>query len=165
MNVTPNKLKKILDTFGHRCLLILDGFDELSSRSQPEIVKIIKGQKLLSCNIFLTSRPHILSEFENLFEIVARLQGFTREHADAFISKFFNDKKKRREVRKFTTKHKFFHDSLHTSPIFWFLSVFWPKIMSLTLLEEVGKLVISILNWRDSYSGNTVLGKVMHKTF
>ena len=113
INVTPNKLKKILGTFGHRCLIILDGLDELPSKSKPEIVQIIKGQKLFHCNIFLTSRPHTVAEFENYFLRVARLQGFTREHTDELISKFFTDTKQRSEVQKFTIKH----DSFHTCPI------------------------------------------------
>ena len=117
MSVTPNKLKNILDTFGHRCLIILDGLDELPAKSKPEIEQIIKGQKLFYCNIFLTSRPHTVAEFENDFQRVARLQGFTREHTDELISKFFTDEKQRSEVQKFTTKHGLLHDSLHTCPI------------------------------------------------
>ena len=117
INITPNKLKKILETFGHRCLIIFDGLDELPTESKEQIVKIIKGQKLFYCNILLTSRPHTVAEFENYFQRVARLQGFTREHTDELISKFFTDKKQRSEVQKFTTKHGLLRDSLHTCPI------------------------------------------------
>ena len=117
MNVTPNQLKKILNTFGHRCLIIFDGLDEIPSKVKPEIEQIIKGRKLYYCNIFLTSRPHTVAEFENDFQRVARLQGFTREHTDKLINKFFTDEKQRSEVQKFTTKHGLLHDSLHTCPI------------------------------------------------
>ena len=117
MNVTPIKLKKILDTFGHRCLIIFDGLDELPSKSKEHIVKIITGENMLYCNIFLTSRPHTVAEFENNFHTIARLQGFTAVHADSLVDRIVTDKKKRREVRKFTRKHKFLHDSLYTCPI------------------------------------------------
>ena len=117
MNVTQNKLSKILDTFGHRCLLILDGFDELQSKSKLEIVKIIKAQKLFCCHVFLTSRPHIVADIENHFETTVMLKGFTAEHAHMLIDKILADKKQRREVRKFTRKHRFLHESLHTCPI------------------------------------------------
>ena len=117
MNVTQNKLKKILDTFGHRCLIIFDGLDELPTKSNEEIVKIIRGKNKLFCNIFLTSRPHTVAEFENDFHTIARLQGFTVTHADNLVNKIVTDKKQRREVRKFTRKHQFLHDSLYTCPI------------------------------------------------
>ena len=99
MDVTPTKLKKILDTFGHRCLIILDGLDELPTKSKEQIVKIITGQNLLCCNIFLTSRPHTVAEFENNFHTIARLQGFTGMYADSLVDKVVTDKKQRREVR------------------------------------------------------------------
>ena len=117
MNVTHDTLKKILDSFGHRCLLILDGFDELHSKSKPEFLKIIKGQILFSCNIFLTSRPHTVAEVEIYFQTNAILKGFNKNHANLLIDKILADKKHRTEIRKFTTKHKFIDDSLHTSPI------------------------------------------------
>ena len=117
MNVTPNKLKKILDTFGHRCLIILDGLDELPSKSKEQIVKIITGKSMLFCNIFLTSRPHTVAEFENYFHTIARLQGFTATHAHSLVDKIITEKKQRREVRKFTRQHQFLHDSLYTCPI------------------------------------------------
>ena len=117
MNVTPNKLKKILDIFGHRCLIILDGLDELPSKRKEQIVKIITGQNMFCCNIFLTSRPHTVAEFENNFYTIARLQGFTAMHANSLVDKIVSDKKQRREVRKFTKKHQFLHDSLHTCPL------------------------------------------------
>ena len=117
MNVTPNKLKKILDTFGHRCLIILDGLDELPTKSKQQIVKTIMGENMFCCNIFLTFRPHNVAELENYFHTIARLQGFTAMHADSLVDKIVTEKKQRREVRKFIRKHQFLHDSPCTCPI------------------------------------------------
>ena len=42
LNVKNEQLKKFLDTFGHRFLLILDGWDEITRGAEMEILKIIE---------------------------------------------------------------------------------------------------------------------------
>ena len=58
LNLKPQKLKSILDTFGDRCLLILDVLDEHALGKNEDVLKIIEGRKLLCCNVIVTSRPH-----------------------------------------------------------------------------------------------------------
>ena len=55
MSISPKKLGQILETFSERCLLILDGLDEHALGQNEDVLKIIRGQKLLYCNIIVTS--------------------------------------------------------------------------------------------------------------
>ena len=64
LGVTQCKLEVILNAFGGKCLLSLDGLDEHALGKNEDVQKIIRGQKLLNCNIVLTSRPHSITEFK-----------------------------------------------------------------------------------------------------
>ena len=75
INITRRKLASILDRFGPECLLILDGLDECALGQNSEVHKIIKGSKLINCNILLTSRPHSTREFERYFDTIISVEG------------------------------------------------------------------------------------------
>ena len=117
MGVTPKRVKDILDTFGQKCLLILDGLDEHVLGENQDVIKIIKGQKHLNCNLFVTSRPHSTSRVEENFSTIVRVEGFGREEAAIFAEKLLHDKKKVEMVLNF--KHAEFRgdNSLYRSPI------------------------------------------------
>ena len=99
LEIGERKLKTILDTFGHKCLIIFDGLDEHDLGSNADIRKIIEDRKLLSCNIFLTSRPHSTEYVERYFPIVIRVDGFSQENAERFVLNFV---KKIQECHRFT---------------------------------------------------------------
>ena len=44
LKVTPSKVKSILETFGSRCLLILDGLDEHALGQNTDVKEIIRGE-------------------------------------------------------------------------------------------------------------------------
>ena len=67
MNVTQHKLRALLEAFGNRCLLILDGLDEHALGQNEDVLKIIRGQKLLYCNVIISSRPHSTKDIEKHF--------------------------------------------------------------------------------------------------
>ena len=117
LGITPKFVKSILDIFGHKCLLILDGLDEHVLGQNKDVVKIIKGQKYLNCNVFVTSRPHSTSRVERNFSTIVRVEGFGREEAASFAKKLLDDKKKVEMVLNF--KHAEFEgdNSLYKSPI------------------------------------------------
>ena len=118
--VTPKSLKRLLESFGNSCLLILDGYDECSLDRNSElnpITKIIKMQNLFYCNILLTSRPHVTAELEPNFQVVARLLGFSKSHAQSFARKFLDDKKERRTALKFASDHFIIDNDTHTCPM------------------------------------------------
>ena len=85
LGMNERKLETILDVHGHACLIVLDGLDEHDLGSNEDIRKIIEGRKLLSCNIFLTSRPHSTEYVERYFPIVIRVDGFSQENAERFV--------------------------------------------------------------------------------
>ena len=94
MGVTAHKLKQILETFGDRCLLILDGLDEHAIGKNKDTLRIIKSQKLLNCNIIVTSRPHSTSKIERYFPTIISVQGFTYDRARAFAFNVLGDRGK-----------------------------------------------------------------------
>ena len=67
LGVSVEKLRRILERFGDKCLLILDGLDEHGLGRNEDVLKIIKNQKLLDCGIIVSSRPHSTREVAKLF--------------------------------------------------------------------------------------------------
>ena len=129
LGVSPEKLRRILDRFGDRCLLILDGLDEHGLGRNEDVLKIIKNQKLLDCGIIVSSRPHSTREVVSYFPAIIRVNGFNRKEAERFISNFFTDKNKIEEIMDFTPsdsrEQKFpFNNVQFYSHFFVFL---WPN--------------------------------------
>ena len=102
LGITPEKLRVILDTFGNRCLLVLDGLDEHALGQNEDLLKIIRGQKRLDCNIILTSRPHSIRQIQQYFPTIVRIDGFTYSKAELFAAKLLGDQRlKIQDVLKF----------------------------------------------------------------
>ena len=117
MGVTSGKILKILNKFGSRCLLILDGLDEHALGKNLDVMKIIEGKKLLYCNIFLTSRPHTVSEIKKYFGTHVRVNGFTREQAKLFARKILDNEKQVQQVLNYNPAGYRQDISLHNCPI------------------------------------------------
>ena len=101
LEIDERKLKTILNTFGNKCLIILDGLDEHDLGRSEDVRKIIEGRKLLSCNIILTSRPHDTETIEKYFPVHVSIKGFSRDHASQFISRCVSDSNKALAVMNF----------------------------------------------------------------
>ena len=101
MNVTQRKLKSLFETFGNRCLLFLDGLDEHALGQNEDVLRIIRGQKLLYCNVIISSRPHTSKEIEKYFHTVVRVNGFTRGEAEKFAFKILEDDRKVQSILNF----------------------------------------------------------------
>ena len=86
MGLTTKKIEMILKTHGSRCLIILDGLDEHALGKNQDILKIIRGQKMLNCHILLSSRPHSTKDIEHFFSVIVKVDGFTENQADKFAS-------------------------------------------------------------------------------
>ena len=86
MGLTPKKIEMILKTHGSRCLIILDGLDEHALGKNQDVLKIIRGQKMLNCHILLSSGPHSTKDIEQFFPVTVRVDGFTENQADKFAS-------------------------------------------------------------------------------
>ena len=101
LDVTGSKVKQILDKFCPRCLLILDGLDEHALGQNEDVIRIMKGQKYLFCNIILTSRPHSTRDIQKYFQTVVSVEGFTYSEAEKFASRILSDRHKIDQVLRF----------------------------------------------------------------
>ena len=101
LGVSPQKLRSLLERFGDRCLLILDGLDEHGLGKNIDVVKIIRKQKLLDCGIIVSSRPHSTRKIELHFPVVVGVEGFNRNQAERFASNFFEDENQIEQVVEF----------------------------------------------------------------
>ena len=99
LKINEKKLRHILDTFGKRCLLILDGLDEYDGKNE-DVWKIIRGQKFYHCNVLLTSRPHCIGEVEVNGYTVVTVQGFTKEKSEAYANNVLGSKANKDSVQK-----------------------------------------------------------------
>ena len=117
MGVTPNKILQILNRFGSKCLLILDGLDEHALGQNLDVMKVIEGQKLLYCNIFLTSRPHSISGIKKYFNTHVRVNGFTPEQAKLFARKILDNEKQVQQVLNYNPAGYRQDIYLHNCPI------------------------------------------------
>ena len=103
MGVSSLRLKRILETFANKCLIILDGVDEHALGSNNDVLAIIRGAKFHKCGIIATSRPHSSSEIKRYFPMVVNIQGFTRSSAHTFASKFLSDPERIEAVLQFSS--------------------------------------------------------------
>ena len=108
LKISEKKLRNILDTFGKRCLLILDGLDEYDGKNE-DVWKIIRGQKFYHCNVLLTSRPHCIGEVEENGYTVVTVQGFTKEKSEAYADNVLGPKANKDSVQKVS---KFYDDNM-----------------------------------------------------
>ena len=92
MGMTPPKLLKFLGKFGNKCLIILDGLDEHALGKNQDVLEMIKSEKLLYCNVIVTSRPHSCGNVERYFSTIVRVNGFTRSQAEKFARQILDEK-------------------------------------------------------------------------
>ena len=101
LDVSPEKLCIILDRFSDRCLLILDWLDEHGLGQNEDIVKLIGNRKQMNCGIVISSRPHNTTGIERDFLTVIKVEGFNDKQAKRFVSNFFTDADKIKQVMGF----------------------------------------------------------------
>ena len=82
--IKRKKLVNILEHLGHRCLLILDGYDECALGRNENLTDILSGFNFENCNVLLTSRPHSTADIEEYFDTILSVEGFTRSEARKF---------------------------------------------------------------------------------
>ena len=78
LGITPEKLESLIEHFGKRCLLILDGLDELASGGNINVLSVIKHEKYLNSNVLVTCRPHGTRDIKEHFDTIVSVQGFTQ---------------------------------------------------------------------------------------
>ena len=106
LKVAPSKIRKILEEFGSRSLLILDGLDEHAQGQNSDVWEIIRGEKYLNCNIIVTSRPHSTRKVENSFDTIVKVEGFSRESARQYAFRILRDNEKVEQILRFNPTGK-----------------------------------------------------------
>ena len=117
LSIRQKQLNNILEKFGHRCLLILDGIDEIDLKKNDEIRKVIRGNKLVYCNVLVTSRPHSSADIEEYFSTIVHVQGFVESQAEKYVSSVLDVKHKSVPVVQFYYTNFREPDSKFASPM------------------------------------------------
>ncbi len=127
LDISAENVRSILEGFGPRCLLILDGLDEylLDPEKQPlgnnfDVGKVLTGRRLRRCNIILTTRPHCINDdIKKKFQTVVKVNGFSEAEAAKFAEKVLLNKSKIPDVINFSRlKEGEVEDfALHRNPI------------------------------------------------
>ena len=73
-------------------LWVLDGLDELPTSKLPEFSEIIQGRMLSRCPLVITARHEAGIPMRKVCDTLLEIEGFTREDAANFISKYFKEK-------------------------------------------------------------------------
>ena len=115
LQITKEKLMEMFQTFGDRCLVVLDGHDEL--KHNDDVQGIIEGSKLSCCHILMTSRPHSTDEIERHFQTVVKIQGFSSDRARDFVSNHLEEPDKINAVCELNTKSFLSTDTRNSSPM------------------------------------------------
>ncbi len=100
-NVQAKTIKEILEHQSEKCLLLLDGYDEMPDNI-PAVTKLLEKRSYPKCNIILTSRPNTVTFIQKYFSTVASVEGFSREKAKECIEKILLDKHMRDAVMEYS---------------------------------------------------------------
>ena len=136
LKVKEEKIAAIFETFGSRCLLIIDGFDEQSLAKNQDLNKIIKGQRFVHCNVLLTSRLHSSRVIRRYFDTVVRVDGFSQNEAQKFAYKILEDKKKVQNIFDFSHLNSN-QKALYTFPILLIFICFLTKMKEIDVLNKM----------------------------
>ncbi len=94
LDITEDKLRKMLHAFSSQCLLILDGLDEHGPHMNTDALEVIEGRRLLQCSLLVISTPHIAKDYEEWFYSVVSVKGFSEQVAKDFALSVLGDEKK-----------------------------------------------------------------------
>ena len=103
-NVQPDKMQRILERFGPRCLLLLHGFDEQGQGRNQDVISIIEGGKYPDCKVIVTSRPHSTKKIECEFDTIGRVEGFTEDQARKFVERIVHNPSVVDQILKFNPR-------------------------------------------------------------
>ena len=166
MGVSPQKLRRLLETFSDKCLIILEGLDEHAFGSNDDVLKIIQGRKLPRCGLIATSRPHSTHDVERYFQTVVNIKGFTKSSAEQFASKLLNDQEKENAVLEFSPYSSEGYDPWYQCPILLSFLCILVRDDDINLKEKaipLGKIYTKLL--RCLYKKFTLRKGIEYQTF
>ena len=89
-----------------RILLVLDGFDEYSTRTQSPVFDIWKGDELRECIVILTTRPIRGDEVKRFSDVQFQIKGFDTAQIREFSMKFLENQQEVEVFLNYIKKHK-----------------------------------------------------------
>ncbi|XP_068222081.1 uncharacterized protein [Palaemon carinicauda] len=87
---------EIIDVcLAHKCLLIIDGYDELNDKSSKLFLDVLTLKKSRKISVIVTTRPEFRERFNNQVKSdyttvsTIRLEGIPKEKREEFVSKYY----------------------------------------------------------------------------
>ena len=150
----------LIDTFGDKCLIILEGFDELpdTCRMRSSIfLQLINGQLLPLATILVTSRPWATSSLlgmchHNIYKHIEIL-GFTETHIEEYVKSVFTDEKKAEDD---TMKKRDIEDTMT------YIATY-PQIKACMYIPLNSAIVVSV--YLESKAGRCILPKTLTQLY
>ena len=96
--VGPHDVRQLLDKFGEKCLIIVDGVDEFGPQKNKNVMALIRGEVFPQCSLLMTSRPHAVTDIDRDFENVLQIKGFSKEHVEEFCTKALKLKDQKKDA-------------------------------------------------------------------
>ena len=160
----------LIATFGDKCLIILEGFDELpdSCRTESSIfLQLINGQLLPKATILVTSRPWAASALLDMYKhrIYQHIEilGFTEYHIEQYVRSVFEDEDesengmlKEKDIEKEMKKGKNIED------IMTYIATY-PQIKACMYIPLNSAIVVSV--YQESKAGRCILPKTLTELY
>ena len=148
--------ENVIDTFGDKCLIILEGFDELPDTCRMEsslFLNLINGQLLPLATILVTSRPWAASALldmchHNIFKHIEIL-GFTETQIEKYVQSTFTDEK---NPEKDPMQEKDIEDTMT-------YIAKYPQIKACMYIPLNSAIVVSV--YKESKAGRCILPKTL----
>ena len=91
--VLKHDLQEYIESYSHRILILLDGYDEYKSKNSTPDVKsinrILSFKMLRDCCVILSTRPYEYLGSHQSHYISVKLTGFSAANVNVYITKFF----------------------------------------------------------------------------
>ena len=115
LKINSRKLRRIFETRGNECLIILNGNGEHAGWGKDtfsyDIKKIVEGEHLSNCTVVLVSRVEFVEHVKDYFEVIIRYKGFPKNFALTLAKHIGLEKDKIERVLKMrATKNSFVND-------------------------------------------------------
>ncbi len=101
-NITKEILKAVLEKCGQKCLIILEGYDEIGENYNEELNKILEDEVKRECYVFITSRPNSVKDIEKNIATIANITGFSKENTRKYMEKIIRDETKLQAAFEYT---------------------------------------------------------------
>ena len=155
--------KNLIMTAGDKCLVILEGFDELPDACRMEssvFLELIRGELLPQATILVTSRPWATSALldtchHRIFQHIEIL-GFTEHHIEEYVRSVFEDREDEEKSENNEMKEETIED------IMTYIATY-PQIKACMYIPLNSAIVVSV--YQESKAGGCDLPKTLTELY